>query len=30
MTKNLKGWEMSKKLKDANVYVKHFAGAKTT
>ena len=25
---NLKGWEMSKKLKIANVYVKHFAGAK--
>ena len=26
MIKNLKGWEMSKKLK--NVYVRHFAGAK--
>ena len=25
---NLKGWEMFKKLKIANVYVKHFAGAK--
>ena len=28
MIKNLKGWEMSKKFKNANVYVKHFAGAK--
>ena len=28
MIKNLKGWEMSKKLKNANVYVRHFAGAK--
>ena len=28
MIKNLKGWKMSKKLKNANVYVKHFAGAK--
>ena len=28
MVKNLKGWEMSKKLKNANVYVKYFAGAK--
>ena len=28
MIKNLKGWEMSKKLKNANVYVKHSAGAK--
>ena len=26
--KNLKGWEMSKKLKNANVYVRHFAGTK--
>ena len=25
MIKNLKGWEMSKKLKNANVYVRHFA-----
>ena len=28
MIKNLKGWEMSKKLKNPNVNVKHFAGAK--
>ena len=28
MIKNLKGWEMSKKLKNVNVYVRHFAGAK--
>ena len=28
MVKNLKGWEMSKKLKNAKVYVRHFAGAK--
>ena len=28
MIKNLRGWEISKKLKNANVYVKHFAGAK--
>ena len=28
MIKNLKVWEISKKLKNANVYVKHFAGAK--
>ena len=28
MIENLKGWEMSKKLKNSNVYVKHFAGAK--
>ena len=28
MIKNLKGWEMSKKLKNANVYVRHFASAK--
>ena len=28
MIKNRKGWEMSKKLKNANVYVRHFAGAK--
>ena len=28
MIKNLKGWEMSKKLKNANVYVKHYAGTK--
>ena len=28
MIKNLKGWEMSKKLKNTNVCVKHFAGAK--
>ena len=28
MIKNLKGWEMSKKLKNANVYVRLFAGAK--
>ena len=28
MIKNLKGWEMSKKFKNANVYVRHFAGAK--
>ena len=28
MIKNLKGWEMSKKLKNANVYEKHFAVAK--
>ena len=29
MIKNLKGWEMSKKLKKANLYVRHFAGAET-
>ena len=28
MIKNLKGWKMSTKLKNANVYVKDFAGAK--
>ena len=28
MIKNLKGWEMSKKLKNANAYVRQFAGAK--
>ena len=28
MIKNLKGSEMSKKFKNANVYVRHFAGAK--
>ena len=28
MIKNLVGWEMSKKLKNANLHVKHFAGAK--
>ena len=28
MIKNVKGWEMSKRLKDTNVYVRHFAGAK--
>ena len=28
MIKNLKGWEISKKLKNVNVYVRHFAGAK--
>ena len=28
MIKNLKVWEISKKLKNANVYVRHFAGAK--
>ena len=28
MVKNRKGWEMSKKLKNAKVYVIHFAGAK--
>ena len=28
MLKNLKGWEIPKKLKNANVYVKHFASAK--
>ena len=28
MIRNLKGWEMSKKLKNANVYVRHFAGTK--
>ena len=27
MIKNLKGWEMSKKLKNASGYVRHFAGA---
>ena len=26
--KNIKGWEISKKLHNANVYVKHFSGAK--
>ena len=30
MMKNLKGWEMSKKSKNANVYVRHFAGAKVS
>ena len=28
MIKNLKGWKMPKRLKNANVYVRHFAGAK--
>ena len=28
MTKNIRGWEISKKLQNANVYVKHFSGAK--
>ena len=28
MIKNLKGWEISKKLKNANIYVRHFVGAK--
>ena len=28
MIKNLKGWEMSKKLKNASAYVRHFAGVK--
>ena len=28
MIKNIKGWEISKKLQNANVYVKHFSGAK--
>ena len=28
MIKNLKGWEMSKKLKITNVYVSHFASVK--
>ena len=28
MIKKLKGWQISKKLKNANVYVRHFAGAK--
>ena len=26
--KNIKGWEISKKLQNANVYVRHFSGAK--
>ena len=28
MIKNQKSWEMSKKLKNTNVYVRHFTGAK--
>ena len=28
MIKNLKGWEMHKKLRNANVYARHFTGAK--
>ena len=28
MIKNIKGWEISKKLQNANVYVRHFSGAK--
>ena len=28
MIKNIKDWEMPKKLRNANVYVRHFAGAK--
>ena len=28
MIENIKGWEISKKLHDTNVYVKHFSGAK--
>ena len=28
MTKNIRGWEISKKLQNANVYVKHFSRAK--
>ena len=28
MIKNIKGWEISKKLHNANVYVRHFSGAK--
>ena len=28
MIKNLKAWKISKKLKNANVYVTHFAGGK--
>ena len=28
MIKNIKGWESSKKLQNANVYVRHFSGAK--
>ena len=28
MIKNIKGWETSKKLENANVYVRHFSGAK--
>ena len=28
MIKNLKDWEMSKKLKNTNVYLRHFVGAK--
>ena len=28
MIKNLKGWKISKKSKNANVDVRHFAGAK--
>ena len=28
MIKNIKGWEISKKLQNGNVYVKHFSGAK--
>ena len=28
MIKNIKDWEMSKKLKNANVYLRHFAGTK--
>ena len=28
MIKKIKGWEISKKLQNANVYVRHFSGAK--
>ena len=28
MIKNIKGWEILKKLQNANVYVRHFSGAK--
>ena len=27
MIKNIKGWDISKKLQNANVYVRHFSGA---
>ena len=27
MIKNIKGWKISKKLQNANVYVRHFLGA---
>ena len=30
MIKNLKDWEMSKKLKNTNVYMRHFVGAKVS